>query len=84
MVRMLKRVSNADRQGLRKTTAAAKAEANGRTRNRRKNKSAVALGKLGGRKGGLMRAQSLTPAERSAIARKAAKARWKLARKKTK
>lgn len=42
-----------------------------------KNPAAVALGKLGGAKGGKARAQKLTPAQRSAIAKKAAKARWK-------
>jgi hypothetical protein len=41
-----------------------------------KNKAAVALGRLGGKKGGAARAAVLTPDERSAIARKAAKARW--------
>ncbi len=41
-----------------------------------KNAAAVALGKLGGVKGGKARAAKLTAAERSEIARKAAKARW--------
>lgn len=41
-----------------------------------KNPHAVALGRLGGRKGGKARAAKLTAKERSAIARKAAKARW--------
>jgi hypothetical protein len=41
-----------------------------------KNAAAVALGKLGGKKGGKARAESLTKEERSEIARKAAKARW--------
>ena len=41
-----------------------------------KNPAAVALGKLGGAKGGLARAKALTPERRKAIARKAAKARW--------
>ena len=45
--------------------------------NEGKNPAAVALGKLGGAKGGKARAQALTPAKRKAIARKAAKARWK-------
>ena len=43
-----------------------------------KNPAAVALGKLGGKKGGKARAESLTPAKRKAIAQKAAKARWSL------
>ena len=41
-----------------------------------KNPAAVALGKLGGAKGGAARAAALSPAERKAIAKKAAKARW--------
>jgi hypothetical protein len=43
---------------------------------KRKNPHAVALSRLGARKGGLARAAKLTAAERSAIARKAAVARW--------
>lgn len=42
-----------------------------------KNPAAVALGKLGGTKGGRARAKSLSAAKRKAIAKKAAKARWK-------
>jgi hypothetical protein len=42
-----------------------------------KNPAAVALGKLGGAKGGKARAEKLTPAARKRIARKAAAARWK-------
>ena len=41
-----------------------------------KNPAAVALGKLGGAKGGKARAEALSPKKRSAIAKKAAKARW--------
>lgn len=41
-----------------------------------KNEAAVALGKLGGAKGGEARAKSLTPKRRSEIARKAAQKRW--------
>jgi hypothetical protein len=41
-----------------------------------KNPAAVALGKLGGAKGGKARAAALSPKRRSAIAKKAAKARW--------
>lgn len=41
-----------------------------------KNPAAVALGRLGGLKGGKARAQSLSSEERSEIARKAAFARW--------
>jgi hypothetical protein len=42
-----------------------------------KNPAAVALGKLGGAKGGAARAAALSPAKRRAIAKKAARARWK-------
>lgn len=42
-----------------------------------KNPAAVALGKLGGLKGGRARAESLSAETRAAIARKAAQARWK-------
>ena len=41
-----------------------------------KNPAAVALGRLGGKKGGKTRAQRMTPAERKASAQKAAAARW--------
>jgi hypothetical protein len=41
-----------------------------------KNPHAVALGRLGGRKGGKARFEKLTPEQRKEIARKAAKARW--------
>jgi hypothetical protein len=43
---------------------------------REKNPAAVALSALGASKGGKARAASLTPKQRSKIARKAAKARW--------
>lgn len=41
-----------------------------------KNPAAVALGRLGGQKGGKARAAKLTPEERSAVAKRAAQARW--------
>jgi hypothetical protein len=41
-----------------------------------KNVHAVALGRLGGLKGGAARAASLSPKKRSQIAAKAAKTRW--------
>jgi hypothetical protein len=43
---------------------------------RKKNPAAVALGKLGGFKGGHARAARLTPEQRKEIAQRAAKARW--------
>ena len=42
-----------------------------------RNPAAVALGRLGGLKGGKARAAKMTPEQRSDIARKAARARWK-------
>ena len=42
-----------------------------------KNPAAVALGRLGGLKGGKARAKKLTKQQRSEAARKAALARWK-------
>jgi hypothetical protein len=41
-----------------------------------KNPAAVALGRLGGLKGGNARAAKLTPDERKEIAQRAAKQRW--------
>jgi hypothetical protein len=42
----------------------------------KKNPAAVALGRLGGLKGGKARAIKLTKNQRSSIAKKAAQARW--------
>jgi hypothetical protein len=55
------------------------AKATGTNHRRRKNPAAVALGRLGGLKGGNARAKSLTPEQRSEIARNAAAKRWKKA-----
>lgn len=41
-----------------------------------KNPAAVALGRLGGLKGGKARAEKLSPRRRTEIARKAAQSRW--------
>jgi len=49
---------------------------------REKNPAAVAMGKLGGPKGGPARAKALSPERRSEIARKAALKRWQEPRKK--
>ena len=46
-------------------------------RKHRKNPAAVALGRKGGLKGGRARADSLSPEERSEIAKRAAAARWR-------
>jgi hypothetical protein len=84
MVRVLKRVSNVNRKRMRISTeggnGAVAKRSSGKTPP--KNKAAVALGKLGGRKGGLARAKSLTAGQRTAIAKKAADARWKKTRRK--
>jgi hypothetical protein len=50
----------------------------------KKNPNAVALGKLGGSKGGKIRAERLTAEQRTEIARKAVTARWANARAKQK
>jgi hypothetical protein len=42
-----------------------------------KNPAAVALGRLGGKKGGKARAEALSPAKRKEIAQRAAAARWR-------
>jgi hypothetical protein len=46
-----------------------------------RNPAAVALGRLGGLKGGKARAKALTPAKRSEIALRAAQKRWSLRKK---
>jgi hypothetical protein len=43
---------------------------------KKKNPHAVALGRLGGLKGGKARVSKLTPQERQELARKAVRARW--------
>lgn len=42
-----------------------------------RNPHAVALGKIGGKKGGKARADKLSASRRRAIAKKAARSRWK-------
>ena len=51
---------------------------------KKKNPNAVALGKLGGSKGGKIRAERLTAEQRKEIARKAVMARWAKAKAKQK
>jgi len=51
---------------------------------KKKNPHAVALGRLGGLKGGKARTAKLTPDERKELARKAVLARWAKAKEKTK
>lgn len=51
------------------------------SREQGKNPAAVALGKRGGAKGGRTRAKNLTAKKRQEIAQKAAKARWRAAKK---
>ncbi|HEY6466521.1 MAG TPA: hypothetical protein VIY69_11055 [Candidatus Acidoferrales bacterium] len=46
------------------------------TGTKRKNPAAVALGRLGGLKGGKARKEKLTPEQRREIASRAARARW--------
>jgi len=47
-----------------------------RSRAKRKNPAAVALGRKGGKKGGPARAAAMTPRERRESAQRAALARW--------
>jgi len=49
---------------------------------KKKNPAAVLLGRLGGSKGGKVRAAKLSPERRSEIARKAVLARWAKEKKK--
>lgn len=65
-------VNQRARQIVDEATGAAPVEADGPP----KNAAAVELGRLGGQKGGVARAKKLTKAQRSNIARKAARARW--------
>ena len=46
-------------------------------KDKEKNPHAVALGRLGGKKGGPARAKKLSAEKRREIAKKAARARWK-------
>jgi hypothetical protein len=46
-------------------------------RTTRKNPHAAALGRLGGKKGGKRRMELLSPAQRSALGQRAARARWR-------
>ena len=57
-------------------TSEASEEAEGPPADEGKNPAAVALGRLGGKKGGKARAAKLTKEERSRIAANAAAARW--------
>jgi hypothetical protein len=57
-------------------TSAIDGEAESKPENVSKNPAAVALGRLGGLKGGKARAAAMTPQRRAEIARKAAAKRW--------
>ena len=57
--------------------ATSEAAAEPQTTDDGKNPAAVALGRLGGKKGGKARAEKLTAEQRSEIAKKGAAARWK-------
>lgn len=71
---MLKRISK--KQEDENTIAAQIAELTANQPMWEKNPAAVALGRLGGLKGGKARAEKLSAKKRKAIACKAAKARW--------
>ena len=55
---------------------ATKRPTSNKTTTKEKNPAAVALGRLGGLKGGKARAEKLSAKKRKAIAQKAAKTRW--------
>ena len=61
----------------RAASVVAQATSQPRKEAKRKNPAAVALGRMGGKKGGNARAKALSPERRSEIARKAAEKRWK-------
>lgn len=72
---MLKRTSKKQEEDP-NTLAASIVEQVTGTKIKKKNPAAVALGRLGGLKGGKARAEKLSPKKRKEIAQKAAKARW--------
>ncbi|MEM1445376.1 MAG: hypothetical protein AAGF84_04925 [Planctomycetota bacterium] len=67
-----KQIKQVDRRGMELLRAAFEAGWSGGA-----SRGAAAMGKAGGLKGGKARADKLSSAERSDIARKAAEARWK-------
>ena len=72
--------SSKGRKDLNQLAASIVAQATGEEEEQpEKNPAAVALGKLGGQKGGPARAKKLTAKRRSEIAKKAAAARWRKA-----
>jgi hypothetical protein len=73
--RMPKRSSKRQPQDVNVLAAAIVSEATAEA-SEGKNPHAVALGRLGGAKGGPARAKKLTAEQRREIARKAAQARW--------
>jgi hypothetical protein len=72
---MLKRTSKKKEEDPNTLAASIVEQATG-TKIKQKNPAAVALGRLGGLKGGKARAKKLGPKKRKEIAQKAAKARW--------
>ena len=78
---MPRRSSIRRKEDTNQTAARAVALSTGQTipkiqRKRKKNPAAVALGKLGGSKGGKMRAERLSAERRREIAQRAAEIRW--------
>lgn len=71
---MLKRTSNKKEDE--NTIASQIVELTTEIPTKKKNPAAVALGRLGGLKGGKARAAKLSPERRREIAKKAAQARW--------
>jgi len=75
IVSMLKRTSKKKEEDLNQLAVSIVEKATG-SNIKTKNPAAVALGRLGGLKGGKARAIKLGPKKRKEIAQKAAKARW--------
>lgn len=68
--------SSTRKEDLNQSAARTVAAATGSARPRKKNPAAVALGRMGGKKGGKARAEALTPERRREIAKRAAETRW--------
>lgn len=73
---MPKRSSNKRSKDVNQLAASILGQATSESKPQEKNPAAVALGRLGGLKGGKARADSLSSEKRAEIAKKAAEARW--------
>jgi len=73
---MLKRTSKKQEEDINEMASSIVEQTTG-IKIKQKNPAAVALGRLGGLKGGKARAEKLSPERRKEIARKAAESRWR-------